>query len=144
MANMDIKGSSSRGIAFKGGKNRSSSVGGSGGTPVYVGARAVVTRVPEGVKITLSDYKGTTEEIIAEAIQDVVTNPDGSITFILPSGREITTESLSITDYELLENKPSINQFTVEGDKTAADYRLQDKLDLITEQMIDNLFYGRT
>lgn len=47
-------------------------------------------------------------------------------------------------NYEDLYNKPSINRVTVQGDKLGADYRLQDKMDIITEQMIDNLFYGRT
>ena len=34
--------------------------------PKYVGARAVVDRVIEGVRITLTDYKGTTQEIVRE------------------------------------------------------------------------------
>ena len=46
-------------------------------------------------------------------------------------------------NYNDLFNKPSINKVTVQGDKLGADYKLQDKMDLITEQMIDNLFYGR-
>lgn len=62
--------------------------------PKYVGARAKVTRTEEGVKIWMSDYKGTTTETIAEAIADIVTNNDGSLTFVLPDGREITTDSL--------------------------------------------------
>lgn len=60
----------------------------------YIGARAVVTRTEEGVKIWLSDYQGATEEIIAEAIDSIETNDDGSLTFVLPDGREITTDSL--------------------------------------------------
>lgn len=139
-----IKGSTSRGLVFGDNSSRGTCVKGGGGMPVYVGAQAKVTRTPEGVKIWLKDYKGETEEVIAEAIEDIITNPDGSLLFVLPDGRTILTESLMCKDYDLLENKPSINQFTVEGDKTAADYRLQDKMDLITEQMIDNLFYGRT
>ena len=47
-------------------------------------------------------------------------------------------------NYDDLYNKPKINSITVEGDKTGPDYRLQNKMDVITEQMIDNLFYGRT
>ena len=116
--------------------------------PVYVGAQAKVTRTPEGVKIWLKDYKGETEEIVAEAIADIITNPDGSLLFVLPDGRTILTDSLKgdpgATDYGELTNKPSLNAFTIEGDKTADDYRLQAKMDVITEQMIDNLFYGRT
>ena len=62
--------------------------------PVYVGAQAKVTRTPEGVKIWLKDYKGETEEIVAEAIADIITNPDGSLLFVLPDGRTILTDSL--------------------------------------------------
>lgn len=38
--------------------------GGDTSMPKYVGARAVVDRVGNGVRITLTDYKGTTQEII--------------------------------------------------------------------------------
>lgn len=51
---------------------------------------------------------------------------------------------VSTDNYDDLFNKPRINTVTVEGEKTGADYRLQDKMDVITEQMIDNIFYGRT
>lgn len=63
--------------------------------PKYVGARAVVDRVSSGVRITLTDYKGTTQEIIAEAIQNITSNADGSLTFTLPNGQAFTTESLT-------------------------------------------------
>ena len=66
----------------------------SAGRPKYVGARAEVGRVSNGVMIRLTDYAGTTEEFIAEAIQDIISNNDGSLTFILPDGRQITTASL--------------------------------------------------
>lgn len=63
--------------------------------PKYVGAKAEVTRVEGGIRIWLKDYRGETEEIIAEAISDIVTNQDGSLTFVLPDGQEITTGSLA-------------------------------------------------
>ena len=143
-----IKGQGTSGLTIKGDSSkRKSQMRGGSGMPVYVGARAEVLRTPEGVLIRLSDYKGTTEEIVAEAIADIITNPDGSLLFVLPDGRTILTDSLKgdpgPTDYDLIENKPSINAFTLEGDKTAADYSLQDKMDAITPQDIDNLFYGR-
>lgn len=69
-------------------------MGASEGTPKYIGARAVVTRVDGGVKITLSDYKGTTEEIVYESIEDIIYNSDGTITFVMPSGSTFTTGSL--------------------------------------------------
>ena len=143
---IDIRGQGTNGITLGGDTRGRTPMRSSSGTPKYVGARAEVLRTPNGVLIRLSDYKGTTEEIIAEAIDDIITNPDGSLLFVLPDGRTILTDSLKgepgPTDYELMDNKPSINQFTVEGDKTAADYRLQDKMDVITEQMIDQLIYG--
>lgn len=63
--------------------------------PKYVGARAEVTRTEDGVRIWLKDYKGETSEIVAEAISDIISNDDGSLTFVLPDGREITTDSLT-------------------------------------------------
>lgn len=63
-------------------------------TPKYVGARAEVTRTEEGVRIWLKDYLGETEEVIAEAIESITTNADGSLTFTLPDERTITTDSL--------------------------------------------------
>lgn len=62
--------------------------------PKYVGARAVVDRVEDGVRITLTDYKGTTQETIAEAISSITTNSDGSLTFTLANGDTLTTDSL--------------------------------------------------
>lgn len=63
--------------------------------PKYVGARAEVTRVAEGVRIWMMDYHGETSEVIAEAIQSITTNDNGSLTFTLPDGRTITTGSLT-------------------------------------------------
>lgn len=100
------------------------------GLPVYVGAQAKVTRTPEGVKIWLKDYKGETEEVVAEAISDIIANPDGSLLFVLPDGRTILTDPIaSVTDFEALTNLPSINGNTVIGDKMAEDYNLQEVLE---------------
>lgn len=90
---MDISGNSAKGLTIGSSRTKSGRMGGSG-IPKYVGAEAEVTRVESGVKIRLKDYRGTTEEIVAEAISDIITNEDGSITFVLPNGREITTDSL--------------------------------------------------
>lgn len=139
---LSIGGQNARGLSFGGSSRSGASFSGTSSTPKYVGARAVVTRIPEGVKIWLSDYKGTTEEIIAESIQDIISNPDGSLLFILPDGRTILTDSLSVKDFDLLDNKPSINSFTLEGDKAGEDYNLQDKMTRITEQRIDNIIFG--
>lgn len=69
-------------------------IGNSSGMPKYVGASAVVDRVENGVRITLTDYKGTTQEIVYESIQEIIQNADGSLTFVMPDGRTYTTDSL--------------------------------------------------
>ena len=45
-------------------------------------------------------------------------------------------------NYNKLNNKPSINGFTVIGDKISSDYKLQDEMEEITIQDIDNMIYG--
>ena len=50
--------------------------------------------------------------------------------------REIIT-----SDYEQLQNKPSINAVEVRGDKTASDYRLQNKMDALGIQEIEKILY---
>lgn len=45
-------------------------------------------------------------------------------------------------DYNRLINKPSINTYTVEGDKLGIDYNLQDKMDVLTAQEIEKILYG--
>jgi hypothetical protein len=62
--------------------------------PKYVGARASVERVEEGVKITLSDYKGTTSETIAEAIESIEQTADGRLLFTFPNGNTFLTDPL--------------------------------------------------
>lgn len=89
-----INGSSSRSIEVQKTESGSAQIGRGSGVPKYVGARAEVLRVDGGVLVRLTDYKGTTEEIVYEAIQDILTNQDGSLTFVLPDGREITTDPL--------------------------------------------------
>lgn len=58
-------------------------------------------------------------------------------TITIPPTRTIAPSYPDLTD------KPSINDVTIEGDKLSKDYHLQDKMDAITPQDIDNLFYGR-
>ena len=96
MANIHLSTSGNGGnIRISGNGNQQSVKVGDPTMPKYVGARAVVTRDENGVTIWMSDYKGITEETIAEAIQSIVTNDDGSLTFVLPDEREITTDSLT-------------------------------------------------
>ena len=47
-------------------------------------------------------------------------------------------------DYNKLANRPLINSVLVEGDKISDDYGLQNKMKRITEQMIDELLFGRS
>ena len=44
-------------------------------------------------------------------------------------------------NYEDLYNKPKINAVTVEGDKTGPDYRLQNKMDILSRQEIEKILY---
>ena len=44
-------------------------------------------------------------------------------------------------DYNDLFNKPTINAVTVEGDKTGPDYRLQNKMDILSRQEIEKILY---
>lgn len=45
-------------------------------------------------------------------------------------------------DYEKLINHPTLNGFEIVGDKTSEDYKLQDEMDIITEQDIDKIIFG--
>lgn len=69
-------------------------LGSSSGMPRYVGATAKVERIENGVKIILTDYEGTTEAIVYEAIQNIIKNVDTSLTFVMPDGRTFTTDPL--------------------------------------------------
>ena len=69
-------------------------LGSRSGMPRYVGATAKVERIENGVKIILTDYEGTTEAIVYEAIQNIIKNVDTSLTFVLPDGRTFTTDPL--------------------------------------------------
>lgn len=87
--------------------------------PQYVGARAEVTRTGDGVRIWLKDYKGETSEIVAEAISNIISNDDGSLTFVLPDGREITTDSL--TGPQGPQGPPGSGEENVQSDWNVAD-----------------------
>lgn len=95
MANIHLSTSSNGGnLIINGNRDRQNVHVGDAMMPKYVGARAIVERVEDGVRITLTDYKGTTQETIAEAITDITTNADGSLTFTLANGDTLTTGSL--------------------------------------------------
>lgn len=53
-----------------------------------------------------------------------------------------TVQKVSTSNYEDLFNKPILNGNTIIGDKVSIDYGLQDRMDEITPQDIDKLFYG--
>lgn len=53
--------------------------------PKYVGARATVTLIDEGVRIWMSDYKGTTEEIVtAEGVGAIPASDKGAASGVCP------------------------------------------------------------
>ncbi len=52
------------------------------------------------------------------------------------------THFVHTDDFNELYNKPKINRITVEGEKTGADYNLQDKMSEVTAQEIDEIIYG--
>lgn len=75
-----------------------------------------------------------------ESLKGSISEPEALKGFLSvpPVGPVITT-----VDYETqVNNKPSINTYTIEGHKTGADYKLQDKMKRITEQDIDRMIYG--
>lgn len=49
---------------------------------------------------------------------------------------------MNIKSYNQLRDKPTLNSVTIEGDKVSADYKLQDKLGVVSEQDIDVIIYG--
>ena len=52
-----------------------------------------------------------------------------------------SVQKVSTGNYDDLANKPLINNRTVEGSKTGADYNLQDKMDAMTIQEIEKILY---
>lgn len=46
------------------------------------------------------------------------------------------------TNYELLSNKPSINEVTLIGNKTTEDLRLQGKMEAMTIQEVQYILYN--
>ena len=46
------------------------------------------------------------------------------------------------TNYNILTNKPKINDVTLINNKTSKELGLQDKMDEITMQDIDNIIFG--
>ena len=61
---------------------------------------------------------------------------DESFTAKFGNAYEIHTD-----DYNDLINKPTINAVTVEGNKTGPDYRLQNKMEILSQQEIERILY---
>lgn len=71
----------------------------------------------------------------------------GEVTGRLSTTVEITG-SLSVPQsrvvaesYDNLQNKPSLNNITIEGDKVSADYKLQHEMDALSVQEIERILY---
>ena len=64
------------------------------GMPYYVVCTAVVETLEAGVKLTLTDYNGTTEATVYDGvgITDLVYNDDYTVTITLADGRTFTTD----------------------------------------------------
>ena len=60
------------------------------------------------------------------------------------TGESTIPKSIPPSDisYNVIKDKPSINTYTVEGDKLGIDYNLQDKMDVLTVQEIEKILYG--
>ena len=43
--------------------------------------------------------------------------------------------------YDNLQNKPSLNNITIEGSKVSADYKLQHEMDALSVQEIERILY---
>ena len=91
------------------------------------------------------DYHGDLRPLDG-SISGTLSNPE-SLNGSLSNPESLTgCLSLGLTgpiDYETkVINKPYINTYTIEGHKTGADYKLQDKMKRITEQDIDRMIYG--
>lgn len=57
-----------------------------------------------------------------------------------PINLEIEKQS-GASDYNMLTGKPKINGVTVQGEKLGPDYRLQNKMDTLTIQEVEKIFY---
>lgn len=53
----------------------------------------------------------------------------------VPPGRTVAE------DYDRLRNRPIINGITIEGDKVSEDYKLQGKMEFLTQQEIERILY---
>ena len=86
------------------------------------------------------DYYGDLRPLdgaLSGSLSDPQKNLSGSLT--VPS----VAPAPSNVDYETqVYNRPTINAEEVIGHKTGRDYKLQDKMNRITEHQIDDIFYG--
>ena len=46
-----------------------------------------------------------------------------------------------VKSYNQLEDKPIINDVVIQGNKVGPDYHLQDKMDTLTIQEVERIFY---
>ena len=96
--------------------------------PFYVGAEAKVEQLDDGALITLKDRDGQTQARVYNGEKG-------------EKGDKGDKGDSGVSDYTALENKPTLNSFTVEGDKTAEDYRLQSKIEEATIAEIERILY---
>lgn len=53
----------------------------------------------------------------------------------------LSIDEKGVSDYNLLTGKPKINSIIVEGSKSAKDYNLQNKMDILSIQEIEKILY---
>ena len=59
-----------------------------------------------------------------------------------PINIDIDTSTSVVPPYDVLPNKPQINNVTLIGNKTSRQLGLQDELDMADEHDIDEILYG--
>lgn len=59
-----------------------------------------------------------------------------------PINIDIDTSKGVVPPYDVLPNKPQINNITLIGNKTSKQLGLQDELDMADEHDIDDILYG--
>lgn len=81
-----------------------------------------------------------------------IRSENGTIIFILSNGKRYQTENLKgekgdkgdpgvSGDFNTLENLPTINNVTVQGDKISSDYNLQSKMQEASIAEIESILY---
>lgn len=58
------------------------------------------------------------------------------------NGTLTNTAGQGTRNYNRLTNKPTLNSVVIEGDKISSDYKLQEEMEIVTDQNIDDIIFG--